>query len=360
MNNWDTETRIWIVRRYHALESVVLVQREYRRTFGGDPPSRWTIMRLVNNFAENGTVARRPYGRNNSVRTEETIAAVAAAIHNNPRVSTRSLSAEMGVSRRSLQTIIHKDLHLFPYKIQLVNKLNPADLPIRLEFCQKMLQMVDEDENMLNCLFMSDEAHFDLNGNVNKQNCRIWDAQNPQVLHEKELHPLRVTVWCAVSSRCLVGPYFFEENGQTVTVTGDRYLNMLRNFFYPELRRRRIPFRSVWFQQDGAPPHITRPVMTELRQKFPNKLISRNSDFRWPPRSPDLTAPDFFLWGYCKQEVYKLKPTNLEELKQSIQAVIAGIPVSTLQAVMNNFLIRCRTCVNERGGHLNSIIFKTS
>jgi len=92
MDNWDTETRIWIVRRYHALESVVSVQSEYRRTFGGNPPSRWTIMRLVNNFAEHGTVNRR-YHRNPSVRTEETIAAEAAAIQNNPHVSTRSLSA---------------------------------------------------------------------------------------------------------------------------------------------------------------------------------------------------------------------------------------------------------------------------
>jgi len=50
---------------------------------------------------------------------------------------------------------------------------------IRLEFCQKMLQMVEENGNMLNCLFMSDEAHFDLNGNINKQNGRIWSAFQP-------------------------------------------------------------------------------------------------------------------------------------------------------------------------------------
>jgi len=62
-------------------------------------------MRLVNNLAEHGTVNRRPYHRNPSVRTEETIAAVAAAIQNNPRVWTRSLSAQMGVSRQSLQSI---------------------------------------------------------------------------------------------------------------------------------------------------------------------------------------------------------------------------------------------------------------
>lgn len=360
MEAWDTEKRIWIVQRYHALQSIISVQREFRREFGGTPPSRWTIMRLVNMFAESGSIARRPYHRDPHVRVEATIAAVASSIQANPRVSTRNLSAQIGVSRRSLQRIVHDDLNLFPYKVQITSKLNPLDLPIRLEFCQKIIEMAEEDNNFINCLFMSDEAHFDLNGNVNKQNCRIWSQSNPQILHEMELHPERVTVWCAVSSRCIVGPYFFEENGVTATVNGDRYLNMLKEFFYPELRRRRIPFNSIWFQQDGATAHIARPVMEELQRKFRNKLISRNSTFRWPPRSPDLTAPDFFLWGYLKQEVYKAKPSNLTELKQSITTIIEAIPTSTLQCAMNNFLIRCRICVNEHGGHLRSIIFKTN
>ena len=48
---------------------------------------------------------------------------------------------------------------------------------------------------------MSSEAHFDLYGNVNKHNCRIWNESNPEIIHETELYPERVTVWCAVSSR---------------------------------------------------------------------------------------------------------------------------------------------------------------
>ncbi|GFW52160.1 uncharacterized protein TNCV_2426071 [Trichonephila clavipes] len=43
----------------------------------------------------------------------------------------------------------------------------------------------------------SDEAHFWLNGYVNKQNCRIWSEANPQVYVETPLHPEKLTVWCA-------------------------------------------------------------------------------------------------------------------------------------------------------------------
>ncbi|GFV34805.1 hypothetical protein TNCV_1451091 [Trichonephila clavipes] len=43
-----------------------------------------------------------------------------------------------------------------------------------------------------------DEAHFWLNGYVNKQNCRIWSEANPQAYVETQLHPEKLTVWCAL------------------------------------------------------------------------------------------------------------------------------------------------------------------
>ncbi|GFS80013.1 RNase H domain-containing protein [Trichonephila clavipes] len=43
-----------------------------------------------------------------------------------------------------------------------------------------------------------DEAHFWLNGYVNKHNCRIWSEANPQVYVETPLHPEKLTVWCAL------------------------------------------------------------------------------------------------------------------------------------------------------------------
>ncbi|GFX30335.1 uncharacterized protein TNCV_1964411 [Trichonephila clavipes] len=47
-------------------------------------------------------------------------------------------------------------------------------------------------------VLFSDEAHFWLNGYVNKHNCRIWSEANPQVYVETPLHPEKLTVWCAL------------------------------------------------------------------------------------------------------------------------------------------------------------------
>ncbi|GFT53909.1 hypothetical protein TNCV_3368321 [Trichonephila clavipes] len=47
-------------------------------------------------------------------------------------------------------------------------------------------------------ILFSDEAHFWLNGYVNKQSCRIWSEANPQVYVETPLHPEKLTVWCTL------------------------------------------------------------------------------------------------------------------------------------------------------------------
>ncbi|GFU74562.1 uncharacterized protein TNCV_616081 [Trichonephila clavipes] len=77
-------------------------------------------------------------------------------------------------------------------------------------------------------ILFSDEAHFWLNGFVNKQNCRIWSEANPQVHVETPLHPEKLTVWCALWAGGIIGPYFFKnDEGHNVTVNGDRYRAVL-------------------------------------------------------------------------------------------------------------------------------------
>ena len=85
----------------------------------------------------------------------------------------------------------------------------------------------------------SDEAHFDLGGYVNKQNCRIWGTEIPQAYIEEPTNPNRVTVWCGFWSRGIIGPFFFgNEQGEVVTVNGDRIGPCWANFCSQKLKRR--------------------------------------------------------------------------------------------------------------------------
>lgn len=132
---------------------------------------------------------------------------------------------------------------------------------------------------------------------------------------------------------------------------------MLETFLKPELRRRRIPLKRVWFQQDGATSHTANTSMTVLRRMFPGRIISRFGNVPWPPRSPDLSVCDFFLWGYLKNCVYNHKPRNLDELKNAIIQEIAAIPAEILVRVMEDFEKRLESCIRNDGHHLDDIIF---
>ena len=51
----------------------------------------------------------------------------------------------------------------------------------------------------------------------------------------------------------------------------------------------------------------------------PVAVISLRGDTVWPPRLPDLTPCDFFLWGYLKAKVYEQRPQTLEAPKEAIR-----------------------------------------
>jgi hypothetical protein len=66
------------------------------------------------------------------------------------------------------------------------------------------------------------------------------------------------------------------------------------------------------FMQDGAPPHFSCFVTDVLNERFPDAWIGRGGPIPWPPRSPDLSTLDFFLWGYIKNIVYAEKIRNIQ------------------------------------------------
>ena len=80
-------------------------------------------------------------------------------------------------------------------------------------------------------------------------------------------------------------------------------LEMINTDVLPQLLQHfemheRGTFRHLWVQ-DG-----TRGITACLRELFGNRVIALHHAVEWPPRSPDLTPCDFFLWGHLKSKVY--------------------------------------------------------
>jgi hypothetical protein len=136
-------------------------------------------------------------------------------------------------------------------------------------------------------------------------------------------------VWCAILEFgvCVWGPYSFEEDDVTVTVTSDRYCAMLENFLRPRLDDLLDEHgaENVWFQQDGATAHTSRRSLGILREIFPSHVVPLRGDIGWPPRSPNFIPCDFSLWGYLKDHAYQHRPQTLERLKEARTQEVAAI-----------------------------------
>jgi hypothetical protein len=61
-------------------------------------------------------------------------------------------------------------------------------------------------------------------------------------------------------------------------------------------------------------------------------LVELELHMKWPPRSPDLTPYDFFLWGYAKEHVFVPPlPLDINELKLIITADIETVDRNMLE-----------------------------
>ncbi|GFW40495.1 uncharacterized protein TNCV_2834031 [Trichonephila clavipes] len=129
---------------------------------------------------------------------------------------------------------------------------------------------VDSYSEILRREMRNDEAHFWLNGYVNKQNCHIWSEANPQVYVETALNPEN-SLFGALYG--LVESFFKNDEGHNVTVNGDQYRAMITNFFIPELNNHDV--QELGFQQDDATCHTARATIDLLKDTFNDRIISR-------------------------------------------------------------------------------------
>lgn len=287
-------------------------------------------------------------GRPKSARSERNVSSVRNLVLDEPTKSIRAIASDTGLKRESIRRILHTDMKFKPYKIPVVQKLNVADLDARVEACQKFIDMLAEEPDIKTRLLMTDESIFTLDNTVSPCHARHWSPTKPKVVQQKPMQPMRLHVWCGLTASHVIGPYYFDGS-----VTGESYREMLETFLMPELRRLRL-VRTVIFQQDGAPAHTAGATIDWLQATFGDRLISRRCEIKWPARSPDLTPPDFFLWGSLKLKIKQRAPESMDQLKSYIEEEVALLNRNNalLASVFDNFVHRLHVCVQNGGAHV--------
>ena len=198
--------------------------------------------------------------------------------------------------------------------------LMQSDIESRIEFARWMKDHL----KIVNKMWFSDESHFYLNNIVNKQICRFWGTEKPNFQYEKPLHDDKITVWVALSSAGVIGPFFFEEKGENATVNSERYIQLLKNKFMPALRRIGINIENMGFSWTGQ--HVTQQNMCCLGYMKLSVKISSHSKLKKGLPTPQTSIRlTFFLWGYLKDKVYTPTPATLQVLKNAVSREIEKI-----------------------------------
>lgn len=361
MSRYSTQDRVFLVECYiKCNDNATLALRMWSSAHKNRPkPSPSTLESLVIKFRETGSVADNHETRANRelpVRTPELIEETRKIVSKEPTLSIRNLARKIGVSSSTAWKICRKDLELFPYKSQMLQRLSEQSIAKRMAFASEMCQLIDEKKIDINKIIFTDEAHFWLDGYVNNQNYRFWGSEKPVVTNTTPLHPKKLTVWCGLTANHILGPVFIEE-----TIDSKQYNYLLKQYIIPKAKELGMTGRYI-YQQDGAPPHTTRENLALLNENFGSRVIARrypdiyNKGLAWPPYSPDLSPLDFFLWGYTKDRVYKNRPKTINELKMAIIETLRNIPAAGLSRTIGSFEKRLRYVIHTEGGHIENII----
>ncbi|KAJ8915731.1 hypothetical protein NQ315_000666, partial [Exocentrus adspersus] len=189
-----------------------------------------------------GSVAYEKQTTTKTVLNEENALAISLAIVENPRISVRDISRDLGIKNG------HKT------KLQ--------KMKIFLKF-----------------VLFSDECTFHRNGFVNRHNFHYYDTQNPHVVevNHYQHNNWSLNVWDGIVHNFVIGPHIFEGR-----VTGQVFLNFLINDF-PRLIHHLPDYikNQMWLQLDGAPPHFSANVRQHLTENFPGQWIGRQDISRY-------------------------------------------------------------------------------
>ncbi len=147
----------------------------------------------------------------------------------------------------------------------------------------------------------------------------------------------KLKVWAGIIGREIIDPFFIYG-----TLTASRYLELLEDTILQVLREKSV-FNELLYQHDGAPGHSAQIIKHYLNENFQSRWIRRGCLIRWPPRSPDLTPLDFFLWGHLNSTVY-------HDLKRRIITECRNISEAVLQNVLRSFQHRLEICLSQNGG----------
>ena len=93
-----------------------------------------------------------------------------------------------------------------------------------------------------------------------------------------------------------------------------------------------------------------------MNEIFEEKWIGRGGPVAWPPRSADLTSPDYFLCGFVKELVMAVAPTMPDDMKERIRRECTEMTAQMLAEIRQFFYQQINKCLQVEGHHFEHLL----
>ena len=266
-SNYTIEERVITAVWFHEKEldcfSIEEIRHKFIDRFDRAPPALSTMQSWSRKLFETGNILDLP--RSGRPDTRHNVSDdVFDSVVLDPKLSTRKRSHSLAIPRTTLRRVLKKDLGLHPYKPLRVQFLSHVDYEARVDCCTHILDTIPLLRDRMNVFFSDECAVY---SDAHAKNVVWWSRENPHFYQQVQQHPPSVMIWCAISGRHLIGPYFIDDH-----VNAQSYLRLLQNEFIPRLGDLGL-LNTAYFMQDGAPPHTARIIRNYLNETLPGRWI---------------------------------------------------------------------------------------
>lgn len=288
-------------------------------------------------------------GRPVTALTEENIEEVSRVIEEDPHATYDDIQEETGLSRGTIQTIIHDHLKLRKVTSRWVpHELTAKQKEERVRICTENLKRFREGSGRLYDIVTGDETWIYWRQVGRKQSNSAWigEGEKPRTVVKRNRYEPKVLFSIFFKS---TGPVLVHAVEKGKKVNRFYYMDKCLKPVIKEIHRQRPSsgLKNMKLLHDGASSHAHEDVLKYLKDEGLNLLPH-------PAYSPDLSPCDYWLNDYIKQSLTDQK--DRDSLIKAVTDIVENIPKEEYFKTFKKLLDRYEYCINNNGEYFEHLI----